>query len=246
MKASEIAKFLEKELVGDDIEITGVCSLTNPKDNCLAFCKYDCFLGTDKKLLLLVKPNVLCNCSHIVCENPRLEHARVTTDLFWFLFFRYEEEFIPNIIFGKNFHYKKGTVIGTGGFGFERFPDGTPYRRPQLGGVIIGDNVELGANNTIDRATFDNTIICNNVKTDNGVHIGHNCIIGDNTLIAAGVQISGSVKIGKNCWLGTNCTIKDHITIGDNVTIGVGAVVVKDIPDGETWAGNPAKKLPKQ
>ena len=106
----------------------------------------------------------------------------------------------------------------------------------------IGKNVRIGSNNSIDRGALENTIIKNNVKTDNNVHIAHNCIIEEATMIAAGTTLSGSVRIGKNTWVGTGVTIRDHIKIGKNAFIGVGSVVVKNVQCNQMVYGVPAKK----
>jgi UDP-3-O-[3-hydroxymyristoyl] glucosamine N-acyltransferase len=87
------------------------------------------------------------------------------------------------------------------------------------------------------------TILKNGVKVDNLVHIAHNVVIGKNTLVVAGSVICGSVEIGENCFIGANSTIRQKLKIGNNVIIGMGAVVTKNIPDNEVWAGNPAKFL---
>lgn len=144
---------------------------------------------------------------------------------------------------GKNCKIKPGAVIGYEGFGFERHPDGTPFRIPHIGKVVIGDNVEIGANTVIARGTVGDTIIGNNVKIDDCVFIAHNCQIGENTLVIAGAVICGSVTIGKNCWIGAGCRIKEKVTIGDGAIIGIGAVVIKDVPAGATVAGMKAQSL---
>ena len=134
-----------------------------------------------------------------------------------------------NVRIGKSCYIKSNTVIGEDGFGFDFEEDGTPFRIPHIGSVYIGNNVEIGAQNTIARGTLDNTIIEDNVKTDDQVHIAHNCKIGKNTLITACVEISGSVEIGANCWIGPNSSIIQKIKIEDNVTIGIGTIVIKDV-----------------
>lgn len=138
-----------------------------------------------------------------------------------------------NTIIGENCYIKSGSVIGEDGFGFDFEEDGTPIRIPHLGNVIIGNNVEIGAKNTIARGTLGSTIIENNVKIDDQVHIAHNCIIRENTIITACVEISGSVCIGKNCWIGPNSSIIQKIKIGNNVTIGIGSIVTCDIDHHE-------------
>ena len=132
-----------------------------------------------------------------------------------------------------------GSVIGRDGFGFA--PDGDRYFKiPQVGIVKIDDNVEIGAANTIDRATFGVTWIKRGVKTDNLVHIAHNVVVGENTVIVAQVGISGSVTIGSHVTLAGQVGVAGHITIGDNVTVGAQSGVAKSIPAGETMSGTPA------
>ncbi len=148
-----------------------------------------------------------------------------------------------NVKIGKNCLIKSGTVIGEKGFGFEIAEDGTPLEFPHIGSVTIEDNVEIGALNTVVSGAIENTIIHSYVKTDDHVHIAHNCEIGEKTIITACSEISGSVLIGKRCWLGPNCSIMNKIKIGDYSLIGLGAVVVKDVTPNCVMVGNPAKFL---
>jgi UDP-3-O-[3-hydroxymyristoyl] glucosamine N-acyltransferase len=138
---------------------------------------------------------------------------------------------------------KSGTIIGQKGFNFEYDETGTPIPFTHFGQVIIGDNVELGALNTLVQGTLSNTVISDYVKTDDHVHIAHNVEIGFGTLIAACAEISGSVKIGSRTWLAPNCSIMDHIAIGNNVIVGLGSVVTKSVPDNVVVAGSPARKI---
>jgi len=134
-----------------------------------------------------------------------------------------------NTEIGNDCYIKSNTVIGEDGFGFDFEEDGTPIRIPHLGNVKIGNNVEIGAKNTIARATLGTTTISDNVKIDDQVHIAHNSTVGKNTIIAACAEISGSVNIGQNCWIGPNSSIIQKVKIGNNVTIGIGTIVTKDI-----------------
>ena len=132
-----------------------------------------------------------------------------------------------------------GSVIGSDGFGFA--PDGETYHKiPHVGIVRIDDDVEIGANNTIDRATFGETRIGRGVKTDNLVHIAHNVTVGENTVLVAQVGISGSVQIGKNAVVAGQAGIAGHLKIGDGVVIGPQAGIAKDIPAGQKAIGAPA------
>ncbi len=125
-----------------------------------------------------------------------------------------------------------GVVIGADGFGFAPdFIDGIGQwqKIPQTGRVIIGDDVEIGANTTIDRGAMDDTIIGNDVKLDNQIQVGHNCVIGDHTVISGCVGIAGSTKIGKRVMIGGKAGIIGHLTIGDDVIVSAMTLVTKSI-----------------
>ena len=131
-----------------------------------------------------------------------------------------------------------GTVIGADGYGFAEA--GQDYLKiPQTGNVIIGDDVEIGANNTIDRATFGSTRIGNGVKTDNLVHVAHNVSVGDHTLLIAQVGIAGSVTIGKHVILAGQVGVAPHVTIGDSVMVGPQSGIAKSIPENQVVTGTP-------
>ena len=135
-------------------------------------------------------------------------------------------------ILGSRVIVHAGTVIGSDGFGYA--PDGECYHKiPHTGIVHIDDDVEIGANNTIDRGTFGKTYIGRGVKTDNLVHIAHNVSVGDNTVLVAQVGISGSVTIGKNAILAGQAGIAGHLTIGDRATVGPKTGVGRPVPDGQ-------------
>ncbi len=153
-------------------------------------------------------------------------------------------EIYPNVTvlercrIGSRVTIQAGTVIGSDGFGFAS--DGKKYYKiPQTGIVQIDDDVEIGAGNTVDRATFGKTWIGQGVKTDNLVHIAHNVKIGENTVIVAQVGISGSTTIGRHTIIAGQAGIRDHLTIGDRVTIGPQAGISKSIPKGEVVSGSP-------
>lgn len=144
---------------------------------------------------------------------------------------------------GTNCYIKPGAVIGGPGFGFEYDEDGEPLQFPHSGKVIIGNNVYIGANATIDRATMDATIIEDNVKVDNLVHIAHNCRVGKNTLMTGCSTISGGVQVGESCWMAPNSTVYQQLKIGNNSRVGIGAVVLRNVNDNATVFGNPAYKV---
>ena len=131
-----------------------------------------------------------------------------------------------------------GAVIGSDGFGFAL--DGARWEKtPQLGRVVVGDDVEIGANTAIDRGALDDTIIERGVKLDNLIHIAHNCVIGEDTAIAACVGIAGSTRVGKRCTLAGQVGVVGHIEIADDVHVMGAAVVSHTIREPGTYAGSP-------
>jgi UDP-3-O-[3-hydroxymyristoyl] glucosamine N-acyltransferase len=146
-----------------------------------------------------------------------------------------------NTQIGTNCHIHAGAIIGSDGFGFAPQKDGTYKKIPQLGNVILEDNVDIGANTVLDCATLESTIIKSGAKLDNLIQIAHNVVIGENTVIAGQAGISGSTKIGKNCVLAGQVGIAGHVEIADNVTIGAQAGITKSIPgEGQILLGSPA------
>jgi UDP-3-O-[3-hydroxymyristoyl] glucosamine N-acyltransferase len=135
-----------------------------------------------------------------------------------------------------------GTVIGSDGFGFAPKPDGTYEKIPQMGIVVVEDDVELGANCTIDRATMGQTVIKHGAKLDNLVHIAHNVIVGENTVIAAQTGVSGSTKIGRNVMLAGQVGIVGHIEIADRSIVMAQSGISKSTQAGKTYFGYPAKE----
>ena len=133
-----------------------------------------------------------------------------------------------------------GAVIGADGFGFMPNAEGGFDKIPQLGNVVIEDDVEIGANTCIDRAKTDSTIIRRGVKLDNLIQIGHNVQIGENTVSSAQTGIAGTSKVGRNCFLAGQVGIADHVVIGDRVQVGSKSGIDKNVPDGEIRFGYPA------
>lgn len=148
-----------------------------------------------------------------------------------------------NTVIGKGVIIQSNVTIGSDGYGYSRNVQNELERFPHISGVIIEDDVEIGSNTCIDRGSLGNTKIKKGCKIDNLVHIAHNVEIGENTAVIANSLIGGSTIIGNNCWIAPSATIRDALNIGNKVTIGMGAVVTKDVPDNDTWTGNPAKSL---
>ena len=133
-----------------------------------------------------------------------------------------------------------GVIIGCDGFGFLPNEKGEYNKVPQIGNVIIEDNVDIGSATTIDRATLGSTIIRKGVKLDNQIQIAHNVEVGNNTVIAAQAGVAGSTKIGKNCQIGGQVGIVGHISIGNNVRIQAQSGIGRSLKDNEIVQGSPA------
>jgi UDP-3-O-[3-hydroxymyristoyl] glucosamine N-acyltransferase len=173
---------------------------------------------------VILHPNVVIG-DHVVIGDDVLIYPNVTV--------------LERCRIGNRVIIHAGSVIGSDGYGFA--PDGEKYYKiPQTGIVQIDDDVEIGACNTIDRATFGKTWIRRGVKTDNLVQIAHNVTVGENTLLVSQVGISGSVTIGRHAILAGQAGISGHITIGDNATVGPQAGVVKSVLDNHIVSGTPA------
>lgn len=149
-----------------------------------------------------------------------------------------------DVSIGGNCIIHAGVVLGAEGFGFEKDRDGSWTKFPQIGGIVIGDNVEIGANSCIDRGALVDTIIGNGVKIDNLVQIGHNVRIDENTIICGMSVVGGSTEIGRGCWIAPGCSILNGIKIGDDTFIGLGSVVLQSVPDNTKVFGNPARPVP--
>ena len=146
-----------------------------------------------------------------------------------------------NTVIGDRTILHAGCIIGDDGFGNAPQPDGTWKKIEHVGNVIIGSDVEIGSNTTVDKAPMESTIIGDGVRIDNLCQIAHNVQIGENTVMAAQTGIAGSAKIGKNCILAGQVGIVGHVTIADNTTIGAQAGVIGNIrKSGETYWGSPA------
>lgn len=153
-------------------------------------------------------------------------HAHVTT--------------YSKVVVGRRSIIHSGARLGTDGFGYT-FVDGQHHKVPQVGGVLIGDDVEIGANCTVDRGSVGSTEIGNGVKIDNLVHIGHNARVGDLSIIVAQVGISGSTVLGQGVTLAGQSGLPGHLHIGDGATVGAKSAPIGDVPAGAVYTGFPAR-----
>ncbi len=248
VKASEVAKFLNTKLRGKDILIQKPVPVYDIVPHSISFIKNE--IADEQKIIEIINKQsdilIVCplrfeksiNCSVILSKNSYFDFSKVIKK-----FFRCPK---PKIKIGKNCIIKAEAIIGGAGFSYQKNEKGIHERVAQIGGVTIGDNVEIGSWTAIDRGVLTDTIIESNVIIDNLVHIAHNCVIGEGTIIAAGAVFGGGAIVGKNCFIGLNASIKQRIRIGDNAVIGMGAVVINDVPSEATVVGNPAKVLIKK
>jgi len=250
----------------DIVDITGVGSITDAEPTSLTFVD-----SSPPASVEAIKDTrslfIICNrqTASVIGEdrfgkvilgvvNPRLCFIRVLTALlereqsvrgYW----AQREAFIypdADVTIGNYVMLHAGAVIGAPGFGYERDESNRPIPFPQLGGVVIGDHVTIGANTCIARGTMpkQNTVIGAYTKIDNLCHIAHNVQIGKRVMIAGHVQIAGSAVIGDDVWIGPSASISDHVCIGNAAEIVLGAVVMEDVPPGAKVAGNFAVSYP--
>lgn len=202
----------ETSTLGDDVYIGAFTYIGN-----------NCSIGDNTKIY----PNVSISDSCIIGKNCTIYSGAII---------------YHNTIMGDGCTIHGNAVIGADGFGFARQADGTFSTIPQLGNVVLENNVSIGANTTIDRATMGSTIVREGVKIDNLVQIGHNVEIGKNTVIAALTGISGSTKIGESCMIGGQVGIAGHIVIANNSILTAKSGITKSIKqEGQTMAGTPAQ-----
>ena len=179
----------------------------------------NCLLGKD----IQIGSNVTVGDNVVIGSNTVI-HSNVTIE--------------SNVKIGANCVFFSGSRIGTDGFGYAPDDDGSWAKIPQTGGVIIEDNVHIGANTTIDCGAIDNTIIKTGVKIDNLVHIAHNCVIGENTIIAAMAGFAGRSKIGKACMIGGGARIGPNISIADRTVISPTTPIARSIKkEGQRFTG---------
>lgn len=148
-----------------------------------------------------------------------------------------------DVTIGERCLIQAGVVIGTDGLGCSRDENGVLTKFPHLGGVKIGNDVEIGANSQIAKGSFSDTIIEDGCKMNGLCFIAHNCHLEKNVWITGDTMLCGSVYVKKNTTIFSNVVVRDQRVIGEGVTIGMGSVVTKNVPDGETWVGTPAHKI---
>lgn len=241
--ASMVAGVVCGELIGKNVALTCVAPYKSPIPGALVF-----VTGTPHPVVafrdtcVLVGPDVdtsnmrdpLRDAALISVADPKLAFVLACNYLFNIRSTR-------NVTMGQGCVIGTGVVIGEPGFGFAFDEDNMAYRMPHIGGVKIGDRVEIGANTVIDSGTLEPTVIEDDVKIDNLVHVAHNVHIGARTLVITQAGLHGSSRIGCDCWIGPGAHVRNKVTVGNNVLVGMGAIVTKDVPDNVVVAGNPAR-----
>lgn len=180
--------------------------------------------------------NVFIGHNVVVEENCKMGHNVVIL---------HNTVILEGTVLGSNISIGSNNTIGGIGFGYEKNKEGDFELIPHIGNVIIKDNVDIGNNTCIDRAVLGSTILEENVKIDNLVHIAHGVHIGRNSVVIANAMVAGSVIIGENTWIAPSSSILNQLQIGNNVTVGMAAVVLKSVKDGDVVVGSPAKSIKK-
>lgn len=188
--------------------------------------------GCDISATAFIGHNVIVEKNCKIGENSHIGHNTVVKE---------------GTVIGNNVIIGSNNVIGGVGFGYEKDIDGLYVQMNHIGNVVIEDNVEIGNSSCIDRAVMGSTMLKENCKIDNLVHIAHGAVIGKNSLIIAHAMIAGSSIIGENVWVSPGSQILNKIRISDNTVIGMGAVVLKSVEmQGDVLVGNPAKSIKKR
>jgi acetyltransferase-like isoleucine patch superfamily enzyme len=193
-----------------------------------------------------------------VCLNPRLAMALVVQHFFAHLSADQEPAYadprvaslvarnhawVKNAAVGHDVVIGPQATVGCSGMGFERNPQGRLVRFPQLGGVIVGDDVDIAAHATVQRGSIGDTILRRGAKIGPHVNVGHNVDVGEDVLIAGHAQIGGSARIGEGAVIWQGATIANGVTVGQGATVGMSAAVRKNVGAGEVWVGNPACRI---
>lgn len=192
------------------------------------------------------------------CRNPRLAMAAVIDRFFGHLAADRDPEYadpalagavaaagawVKNARVGRNVTIGSHVVIGCSGMGYERDPDGRLVKFPQLGGVVIEDDVDVAAHASVQRGALGDTLLRRGAKIGPHVNVGHGVEVGEDVLIAGHAQVGGGARIGRAATVWQSAVIANGVTVGDGAVIGMSAAVRKDVGPGEVWAGNPARKL---
>lgn len=185
-------------------------------------------IGTDLPKNVFIGEHVVIEKGCTIGENVSIQHNTVV---------------YAGTVIGNNVNIGANCTIGGVGFGYEKDDNGLFQLIPHLGNVVIKDNVDIGNNTAIDRAVMGSTILEENCKVDNLVHIAHGVRLGKNVVVIANAMIAGSVVVEDNAWISPSASILNQKKVGTNSVVGMGAVVVKNVNNNEVVAGNPSKLI---
>lgn len=255
-----------------ELEINGISQLLDNADNTITWCndKNLTMLNSINNKTIIVSENLPedanKNNNYVIVNKPRVEFKKLLDILYpdeinnepilgqnvvignnvtigYNLKIGHNTVILDNTIIGNNVTIGCNNTIGGVGFGYEKDEFGEYKLIKHIGNVVINDGVEIGNNTCIDRGVIGSTIIGENCKIDNLVHIAHGVNIGKNSLIIANSMIAGSVTIGKNVWIAPSTSVINGAKIGDNSMTGIGTVVIRDIGNNELHIGIPSKKI---
>ena len=221
------------------------CSITNLKDKCVSFIRSEKYYKYIEKFKN-VDAWVIIPKDFQIPQNINLKLLKHDYPEYAFTLFHnevYKNNNSSTFLYGENCNLNETALFDVEGLKVVNTPTNEKLQFIHTGGIIIGNNVNIGPYSVIHKGTMDNTIIGNGCHFGAYTNIGHNCIIGNNVVMAANVVLSGGVKVGDNCWFGSGSVIRHYINICDNVVIGTGTVVVKDINKSGIYVGNPARYL---
>ena len=205
----------------------------------LDFCKALNFLLDSGRLLIPIRKNSIHPSSQVAKSAILEEGVTIGANSI----IEHNVVIHKNTSIGENCIIRANSVIGAQGFGFQQDFDKKWIQFPHLGAVSIGNDVEIGALNSVCVGSLGDTTIGSGVKTDNLVHIAHNCTIGENSILTACAELSGGVSLGENVWIGPNSSITEKVSIGKDSLVGIGSVVIRNVAPGTIVAGSPARYL---
>ncbi len=287
INASDIAHFLDAELIGEDIKVSSYCSFDKITPYSISFSSSHIYeIDVEKKSLLIVVKGYDFsknkNCSYIVTDNPKLSFSKVLGKFFFKkkrigisesavihnhakiganveiqenviicansvigsnVFIGYGAIILDNCIIGDDCIISPGVVIGNEGLSSFIGENNNLQMMQHMGGVVLKNDVYIGANSTIGKGTINNTIIGSHTKVGPQVNIGHNTVIGNNCEIAGRATTCGSVIVGSDSFLGAGCVIKEGINIGSCCKVGIGAVLTNNITNNSSVMGLSALRL---
>lgn len=235
VRASEIAEYLGAKLEGPDAWVERVTALHEPRYHALSWSKHDATI--DVSMVVIVDSRTVIDgrsVTTIVCDRPRLGMLKAVR--------RFFSDCVRPVFLHATACVHRTAVIGEPGLSYEK-DKGEWLEFFHVGGVTVAAKVSIGAGTVVHRGVLDDTVIQEGTKIGSLCNIGHGVLVGQRVLIAPMTTIGGSARVGDDVTIWQHCTIKNGVTIGAGAVIGQHSNVLHDVPAGETWAGNPARKL---